>query len=91
MWYRQSDQIKHTRAKGFEQKILEHDAECLIRRRLYLQGDYNPSIDEVNRLTTRAMKELEEQYGDYNMVRRTLEGERLAPALEQVIESIIRL
>lgn len=84
MWYRISQ-------VGLEEKILRGDAENAIRRRLYMTGDYNPTQEKVTRLTKRVMEKLLEKYSTYNVIRHHVQGESLSPAVNAVVDEILKL
>jgi len=87
MWYTTSQ----NKVRSLEEKILEGDAEHAIRRRLYFTGDYNPDQERVTRLTNRAMKKILDKFGNYNVVRHHVSGESLSPAVDEIIDSLIKL
>lgn len=85
MWY------KFSQTKGLEEKIIEGSAEQAIRRRLFANGDYNPTPEAIAALTKRVMKQILDKYGNYNLVRHHVKGESLSPAVDEIVSKIIKL
>jgi len=86
MWYR----ISQSQVRGLEETIMRGDAENLIRHRLYLMGEYNPDQTHVDRLVKRVMGKLLDKYKNYNMVRHYVSGESLYPAVEAVVDEVLK-
>lgn len=88
MWYRIS---QNKLIKGLEEKILEGNAENSVRRRLFMTGDYNPDAERVKRLTNKVLTQILDKYGNYNLVRHHMSGESLAPAVDEIVDKILKL
>jgi len=86
MWYSTSQ----NKVKGLEEKILEGDAEQSIRRRLFMTGDYNPEPERITHLTNKVLKQILDKYGNYNVIRHYMSGELLMPAVDDIVEKIIK-
>ncbi len=65
------------------------DAERAIRNRLFLQGDYNPEAQKVQKLIAEVMEDLHSRYGALNVVRRFAEGNELAPLVEKSVKNVM--
>jgi chromosomal replication initiation ATPase DnaA len=84
MWYN----LK-TASFSFEDKIIYHNAEKLVRERLYYKGSYNISEDKVSILANQVVDNLKKSFGDLNRVRRNSETENLDEIVKKAVEEIL--
>ena len=87
MWWYNRNLIRE--ASGEDAKIVSLDAERIIRRRLYYQGDLNPSEDKVNKLVAQVVEKLKTEYGNLKKIRRHSPSESLNPIVEKAVREIL--
>ena len=87
MWWYNRNNIRE--ASGEDAKIVAFDAERIVRRRLYYQGDTNPSEDKVNKLVAQVVEKLKTEYGNLKKIRRTSPSESLNPIVEKAVRDIL--
>ncbi len=87
MWWYNRNSIRQ--ASNEDAKIASMDAERIIRRRLYYQGDVNPSEDKVNKLVAQVIEHLKTEYGNLNKIRRSSPSESLNPIVEKAVREIL--
>ncbi len=87
MWWYNRNKIRE--ASGEDAKIVAFDAERIVRRRLYYQGDTNPSEDKVNKLVAQVVEKLKTEYGNLKKIRRTSPSESLNPIVEKAVRDIL--
>ena len=87
MWWYNRNLIRE--ASNEDAKIVSLDAERIIRRRLYYQGDLNPSEDQVNKLVAQVVEKLKTEYGNLKKIRRNSPSESLNPIVEKAVRDIL--
>jgi hypothetical protein len=87
MWWSNRNKIRE--ASGEDAKIVALDAERIVRRRLYYQGDTNPSEDKVNKIVAQVVEKLKTEYGNLKKIRRTSPSESLNPIVEKAVRDIL--
>jgi hypothetical protein len=85
MWYRAAK-----KDSTFETKIVRVDAERAVRRRLFLQGNYNPATAKVASLTDEVVEHLKQKYGKLENIRNHLSGDQLTPAVEEAAAQVLK-
>ena len=87
MWWYNRNLIRE--ASNEDAKIVSLNAERIIRRRLYYQGDLNPTEDKVNKLVAQVVEKLKTVYGNLNKIRRHSPSESLNPIVEKAVREIL--
>ncbi len=87
MWWYNRNSVRQ--ASNEDAKIASMDAERIIRRRLYYQGDVNPSEDKVNKLVAQVIEHLKTEYGNLKKIRRSSPSESLNPIVEKAVRDIL--
>ena len=87
MWWYNRPIIKL--ASNEEDHVVALDAQRIVRRRLYYQGNTNPTEHEVNSLTNKVIEKLKSKFGNLNKIRRYSSSESLNPIIEEAVIEIL--
>lgn len=75
---------------GLEETLAKSCVEHEVLRRMYLNGEDDPSITRLNQLTKRTMNKLKEKFGDFNSIRHHLKGENMTEAVKPVVDEVFK-
>lgn len=65
------------------------NAEKIIRRRLYYQGNSNPSMKEIHSLMNKVVDNLKQKFGNLNKIRRASPTQSINPIIEEAVREIL--
>ena len=85
-WY---NRLKIKLASKEEEHVVALDAQRIVRRRLYYQGNTNPSEYDVNLITNKVIDKLKTKFGNLNKIRRYSSSESLNPIIEEAVIEIL--
>ena len=85
-WY---NRLKIKLASNEEEHVVALDAKIIVRRRLYYQGNTNPTEYEVNSITNKVIDKLKTKFGNLNKIRRYSSSESLNPIIEEAVIEIL--
>lgn len=89
MWYQRLGGKNMNQPKaGLEETLAKSCIEHEVLRRMFLNGEADPSITRLNKLTQRALNRLKDKFGDFNSVHHHLRGENLTEAIKPVVDEV---
>ena len=62
--------------------------DAMVRNRLYLKRNYNPTPNEIKQITNKAIRAIQDKYGSLELMRSKTASESLTPILQEIIRGI---
>lgn len=87
MWWYNRPNIKVSSIEEDHEILI--NAEKIVRRRLYYQGNSTPLLYEVNALTNKVIDNLKSKYGNLNKIRRASPTLSVNPIIEEAVREIL--